>query len=218
MAPPLSTVKTSNLSRVPSSYAPVAVFVGGTSGIGQGMAEALAAMTKGKTSIVLVGRNKSAAESIIASFPPNSEGSSYDFVACDVTLMRNVVAASKEILAKHAKINYLILTPGFFSTKGYEATEEGIERKMAPMYYGRWKFIHELLPALKSAKEAGQDAKVFSVLAAGRGGEIDVNDLGLQKSYSLIKAANFAATYNDLMVEVRGPLPLRDFLFLSYSR
>ncbi|KAJ3533705.1 hypothetical protein NMY22_g7222 [Coprinellus aureogranulatus] len=201
MAPSFATVKSSNLSHVPTDYAPVAVFVGGTSGIGQGMAEALAKMTGGKATIVLVGRNSTAAESIIASLPPNAEGSSYEFVKCDVTLMRNVVQASKEILAKHSKINYLVLTTGFFSTKGYEATEEGIERKLAAMYYARWKFTHELLPALQSAKEAGQEAKVFSVLAAGRGAEIDVNDLGMQKSFSVLKAAGSASTYNDLMTE-----------------
>lgn len=31
-------------------------------------------------------------------------------------------------------------------------------------YYARWKLIGDLLPALKKAKEAGEDAKVLSVL------------------------------------------------------
>jgi NADP-dependent 3-hydroxy acid dehydrogenase YdfG len=45
---------------------PVAVFVGGTSGIGQGMAEAFNRHTKGNSRIVLVGRNRDAAEKIIS--------------------------------------------------------------------------------------------------------------------------------------------------------
>ncbi|KAJ6467045.1 hypothetical protein DFH09DRAFT_929905, partial [Mycena vulgaris] len=43
------------------SYIPVAIFVGGKSGIGQGMAEAFARHTKGNAHIVLVGRNRAAA-------------------------------------------------------------------------------------------------------------------------------------------------------------
>ena len=42
----------------------------------------------------------------------------------------------------------------------------------------------------------------MSVLAAGKGGEIDVEDLGLKKSFSLATAALAAPTYNDLMLEV----------------
>jgi short-subunit dehydrogenase involved in D-alanine esterification of teichoic acids len=44
----------------------VAVFVGGTSGVGQGLAEAFNRHTKGNSHIVLVGRNHKAAENIIS--------------------------------------------------------------------------------------------------------------------------------------------------------
>jgi hypothetical protein len=86
--------------------------------------------------------------------------------------------------------------------KGRDETEEGIDKKLAVHYYARWKFISDLLPALKNAKESGEDAKVISVLAAGKGGEIDLEDLGLKKTFSLTKAGLQAPTYNDLMVEV----------------
>jgi NADP-dependent 3-hydroxy acid dehydrogenase YdfG len=44
----------------------VAVFVGGTSGVGQGMAEVFNRHTKGNSHIVLVGRNRDAAERVIS--------------------------------------------------------------------------------------------------------------------------------------------------------
>jgi hypothetical protein len=50
--------------------------------------------------------------------------------------------------------------------------------------------------------DAGEDAKVMSVFSAGRGGAIDLDDLGLKKHYSLSNAATSATTYNDLMLEV----------------
>ncbi|KAJ2916651.1 hypothetical protein MD484_g3750, partial [Candolleomyces efflorescens] len=203
----LSEIHAFNLSHAPTYTNPVAVFVGGTSGIGQGMAEAFAKLTNGKATIIIVGRNKTSAESIISKLHKSSENpedSVYEFVSCDVTLMRNVVAASKEILSKHHKVNFLVLTTGFFSAAGYEATEEGLERKLAVSYYSRWKFIHELLPALNNSKTAGEDAKVLAVLGAGRGREIDMDDLGLKKNYTLKNAAFAAPRYNDLMIEGYG--------------
>ncbi|RXW16663.1 hypothetical protein EST38_g9190 [Candolleomyces aberdarensis] len=195
----LSALRALNIPLAPK-YTSVGVFVGGTSGIGQAMVESFARMTDGKATIVIVGRNKTAAESIISTLPKAAD-SKYEFVYCDATLMRNVVAASQDILSRHPKINFLVMSPGFFSIKGFNPTDEGIDRKLAVNYYARWKFINQFLPALKKAKDDGEDAKVFSVYGAGRGGAIDVNDLGLKKTYSLINSSRSGPTYNDLMME-----------------
>jgi NAD(P)-dependent dehydrogenase (short-subunit alcohol dehydrogenase family) len=182
---------------------PVAVFVGGTSGIGQGMAEAFGRYTNGKAHIVIVGRNKEAADSILSRIPkPTSAEWSHEFVQCDISRMKNVQKASEEILAKHPKINFLVQSAGIMTTSGRDETEEGIDRKMAIHYYGRWKFIDSLLPALKKAKEDGEEAKSMSVFSAGHGGEINTDDLGLKKTYTLQNAASQTSTYNDLMNEV----------------
>ena len=116
--------------------------------------------------------------------------------------MSNVRTASQEILGRHTKINYLVLSPGILSLNGRDETSEGIDKKLAVHYYARWRFIHDLLPSLERAKEAGEEAKTMSVLAAGIGGEIDVEDLGLKKTFSLANAALATPTYNDLMLEV----------------
>lgn len=201
--PSLSLIRASNAA-FHSSYPPVAVFVGGTSGIGQGMVERFAHFTKGNSSIVIVGRNRAAAETILASLPPPSSSlgtSAREFIQCDATLMSNVHTVSQEILSRHAKINYLVLSPGILALSGRDETSEGIDKKLALHYYARWSFIHDLIPSLERAKEAGEEAKAMSVLAAGKGGEIDVEDLGLKKGFSLSKAALTAPTYNDLMME-----------------
>ena len=198
--PSLPAVRVANAAFSPS-YIPVALFVGGTSGIGQATAEAFARYTKGQAHIVICGRNRAAAESIIASFP-KSTNSKYEFVECDATLMKNVQTTTTSLLSTLPKLNYLFMTTGFLTLKGRDETSEGIDKKLALNYYARWKFINDLMPLLRKAKDAGEDAKVMSVLAAGHGGPVDLDDLGLKKGFSLSAAAVAAATYNDLMIEV----------------
>jgi len=207
--PSLAAIRASNAAFSPS-YTPVAIFVGGTAGIGQGIAEAFARHTNGNAHLIIIGRNQAAADAILSQFPKPSSGSSavtptYEFVQCDVTLMKNVHAVTKELLTRMSKVNFLVMTPGYITTKGWEETEEGVDKKLAVHYYSRWKFISDLLPALKRAKEAGEDAKVLSVLAAGMGGVIDTDDIGLRKTFSFLKARKQVPTYNDLMMQVSNP-------------
>lgn len=159
--PSLSAAKKSNATFT-STYRPTAVFVGGTSGVGEGSAIAFAKATKGTSTnspafrlvwagcadelipqsgnahIIISGRNKESAERIIASFP-KTEHSQYDFVYCDATLMRNVVTAAEEIKSKVESINYLVLSQGMMNLEGFTPTSEGIDRKLALHFYGRWK-------------------------------------------------------------------------------
>ena len=52
---------------------------------------------------------------------------------------------------------------------GREAeTEEGIDKKPAVFCHAKWKFLYDLLPALKEVKEAGEKGAVISILAAGK--------------------------------------------------
>ncbi|KAJ6537766.1 NAD(P)-binding protein [Mycena capillaripes] len=214
--PSLSIVRTFNAAFSPS-YTPVAIFVGGTSGIGQGMAEAFARHTKGNAHIVIVGRNRAAAESIIATFPkPTAAGVKHEFVECDATLMKNVHRVAGELYARFPRINILALSTGVMTMNGRDETEEGIDRKLALHYYGRWRFIKDLLPALEAAHQGGEDAKVISVLAAGDGGKIDLDDLGLKKNFSVSNAAAAAPTYNDIMVNVRTHFLSWIYLLVCY--
>jgi len=197
-----SLVASKNIAFVAKLKNPVAVFVGGTSGVGQGMAETFNRHTKGNAHIVLVGRNREAAENIISKMKSDVGGSStgsYEFVPCDISIMSNVKRSAATISAKHSKINFLLLSAGFMATSRTN-TEEGIDKKLAVQYYGRWLFIHELLPALRSARDADEDPRVLSVYSPGGGSVIDVNDLGLKNSNSP-SVAGPGATYNDLMCE-----------------
>ncbi|KAJ7753937.1 hypothetical protein DFH07DRAFT_921238 [Mycena maculata] len=166
-------------------YVPVAVFIGGTSGVGQGMVEAFARYVKGRAHIIIVGRNEYAASEIIGHFPKPAAGETSDwtheFVPCDVSLMANVRAACALIRTKVERVNFLVLTAGYSSLVSTALTSEGLDLLLAMRYYYRFVFIQELLPLVQAAQALGQDAKVMSVLGAGLGSPkrpIDLDNLG----------------------------------------
>ncbi|TFK81993.1 NAD(P)-binding protein [Polyporus arcularius HHB13444] len=199
--PALAAVRAANAAFSPA-YFPVAVFVGGTSGIGRATAEAFARYTKGNAHIVIVGRNKSAADEIIASFPkPTEPAAKHEFVQCDVFLMRNIQATTAALRERLPKINFLVLSPGLLKFRGRDETAEGIDKRLGLHYYARWKFVYDLLPLVRKAKDAGEDAKVMSVLAPGHGGPVNLDDLAMKKSYNFAKAGLASPTYTDLMFE-----------------
>ncbi|KAJ7117251.1 hypothetical protein C8R43DRAFT_1037769 [Mycena crocata] len=207
--PSITTVRASNSTYTPS-YLPVAIFVGGTSGIGRAAAEAFARYTKGNAHIILVGRNTAAAAETIASFPKPTSTSAWkhEFVPCDASLLHNVHTTTRELLARLPRVNFLVLSAGYFSLAGRDDTAEGLDRKFVVSYYARWAFATGLAPALERAAEKGEAASVMSVLGAGQGPAVDLEDLGLERGYSGKAAMDACATYTDLMVEefaVRHP-------------
>ncbi|KAF9471971.1 NAD(P)-binding protein [Pholiota conissans] len=172
------------------SYVPVMVVTGATGGIGQAMLEALARHLKGRIHLILVGRNRAAAEAIIAKLPTCPE-SKYEFYECDIVLMKNVHTLADDLLKRLPKVNFLVLCAGrdrFWGPR--KETEEGIDDMFAIRYYSRFVLTRDLLPL------------VISVLGAGMAPEVNLDDLGLKKKYSAINAALQATVYNDLMVAV----------------
>ncbi|KAJ7453189.1 hypothetical protein FB451DRAFT_1050540 [Mycena latifolia] len=169
--PTFSVVKASNATFRPA-YLPVAVFVGGTSGVGQGMTEAFARQVHGRAHIIIVGRNKQAAAEIIARFPKPSAGEGdgwiHEFIACNVSLMANVRTACAKIASKTQRINFLAITAGYSSMVDVRLTSEGLDLLLAMRYYYRYVCIQELLPLLTNAHDLGQDARVISVEVVAR--------------------------------------------------
>jgi NAD(P)-dependent dehydrogenase (short-subunit alcohol dehydrogenase family) len=211
----LADIIAANAAWAPA-YVPVGIFVGGTSGIGQGIAEAFARHTHGRAHIVLVGRNEAAAAAILARLPAASSGEVYtrEFISCDLAFVANAKRTSAQLAARFPRVNIIFLTAGAISLKGFDPTpEEGIDRQMASLYYSKWAFIDGILPSLRAAKQAGEDARVAAVHTAGRGIPLDLEDLGLEKGLQRgVRGARSLvgqlASYQDLMAEVRSFSPL----------
>ncbi|KAK0482695.1 hypothetical protein IW261DRAFT_1333916 [Armillaria novae-zelandiae] len=203
--PDLATAKVSN-SKFSPSYIPVAVVVGGNSGIGEAIVRAIARYTGGKVHLIIISRNRTTAEKILTSLPTATTEDSNpvlrEFVSCDAELMENIKTTAADLSTRLTKINYLVLSAGYVNLwSKRQETEEGIDKLLGLRYYSRFKYVYELLPLLRNAKNAGEDVNVLSILASGMGRAIDVNDLALKHSYRAYKATMVSGSYNDIMVE-----------------
>ncbi|KIM28298.1 hypothetical protein M408DRAFT_41713, partial [Serendipita vermifera MAFF 305830] len=186
---------------------PVGLFLGGTSGIGQAMAQQLAQQTNGRAQIILLGRNQAAADQIISSFPktpagtPPNDESKYSFIKVDATSMAQIREVTSKLSKELDKVNFIVVSPGVLTMNGRDETSEGIDRKMACNFYARFRFIYDLAPLVQKAAESGEKTGVMSVFAAGNGSAVDLDDLGLAKGFTLRKAHDHVVTYKDAAFE-----------------
>ncbi|KAJ7918007.1 hypothetical protein B0H13DRAFT_308452 [Mycena leptocephala] len=127
------------------------------------------------------------------------------FLPCDLTLIANAKRAAAVLCACFPRAHFRFLSAGAVSLKGLDIGE-GVDRQMAALYYSKWAFIDGLLPARRAAHRAGEDARVAALHTAGKGGPVDLDDLGLMKGISgglksVRKLVPQLASYPDLMAE-----------------
>ena len=89
----------------------VAVFVGGTSGIGEYTLRALAKYAV-KPKVYVVGRSQEAADRILADCQKANPEGQFIFIKADVGPVKNVDEVCREIKSKESAINLLFLTQG----------------------------------------------------------------------------------------------------------
>ncbi|KAK4937626.1 hypothetical protein LTR10_021772 [Elasticomyces elasticus] len=173
-----------------------AVFVGGTSGIGEYSARALAS-THGTSGhglrVYLVGRNETAAKTIIADCRKACPTGEYHFVrASDLASLREVDRVCKQIVTaeeanaaiKPACVDLLVLTQAYFafgSKLERQETSEGLDKSLSLLYYSRMRFVTQLLPLLLASPLPG---RVVSVFGPGRDTKLILDDLSLRKPHN----------------------------------
>nr|GAT54240.1 predicted protein [Mycena chlorophos] len=220
--PSLADAKAAVAAFPTPSYVPVAVFAGGTSGVGQAMAEALARQLHGRVHIILLGRNAAAAQRILDSFPKPTSASEdgewkHEFVQCDANSMKNVETVCAELKTRLKRVNFLVMSaagPRGNSFTESDVTEEGIDDHLSMRYFSRYLYVRELLPLVKAAEASGQHAHVMSVLGAGFGMGFSLKDpmlhqerarswkflQGLTPKFAAVKGMVRGVGYNDGLI------------------
>lgn len=181
----------------------VAVFVGGTSGIGESTARELVRYSISPR-VYLIGRSQEQAARIKNEFAQLNSSSDVRFIQSDISRLRNVDEVCEQVKTQEEVINLLFLTPDTFHFRGREETIEGLDRKMALDFYSRLRFTENFLPLLRHASTPHSTesnsihppplARVFSVLGGGRETSIDTSDLSLKHNYSLDASTKHAIT------------------------
>lgn len=171
------------------------------------MATQLAKQTNGRAHIILMGRNEESAKRIIDGFPPHQTANGpnsgkYEFIKVDATSMKSIREITQKLLAELPKINFIVTSTGEFSLKGPDLTSEGIDRNLACYFYARFRLIYGLAPLVEKAALMGEEVGIMSILAAGRGGRVEISNLGLLRDYSLINQVAHSTTYTDCVFEV----------------
>ncbi|RFU28205.1 hypothetical protein B7463_g8134, partial [Scytalidium lignicola] len=189
----------------------VGLFVGGTSGIGETTVKAFARHAISPR-IYVVGRSQESYDRIANEVKALNADAKLTFLPADCSEIREVDRVCNEVIkieegiqAKGkggAEVNLLMLTVGFMSVLGRNESPEGLDRKMACHYYSRLRFINNFQPLLDTASASNKPARVVSVLAAGHHeSDIDFNDLGLKKNFSVSNCAKHSSVMTTLSFE-----------------
>jgi NAD(P)-dependent dehydrogenase (short-subunit alcohol dehydrogenase family) len=166
----------------------IAVFVGGTSGIGNLTIRALVA-TGASSRIYLIGRKSSEVRmhAFILELHAINPKAEVIWMEGEVALLAETKRVCEAIKSKESRVDLLFLTTGYAPFGTRMETSEGLEIAQSLEYYSRVLFILHLLPLLREAKSP----RVLSVLGGGmERPSINLEDLDLKQpgNFSGMKA------------------------------
>lgn len=179
----------------------VAVFAGGTSGIGQLTVRALVA-TGASVKIYLVGRKSSEerTKALIQELQAVNPKAQVIWTQGEISLLADSRRICEEIKSYESHIDLLFLTAGYAPFHERTETSEGVEITQSLEYYSRMLFILHLLPLLNRAEAP----RVVSVLGGGMENlRVDLDDIDLKKpgNFGLVKAQTQWAILNTIALE-----------------
>lgn len=178
-----------------------ALVIGGTSGVGEGVARALA--KTGQFHVTVCGRSVERGAEVVSALKQaanNKPDLKFNFLQCNCFQINNIKVAADTYVKENGALDVLVLSQGMATIQGFTPTLEGLDQKLALHYFGRFAFIDFLLPALRK----GSSPKVMSVLSAGIHSPYSEfkADFELKSNYSIKNAADSAGFYNDLALDV----------------
>ena len=154
----------------------VVVLTGGTSGIGQVAAEAIAGMG---ARLILVARDRARGEAALQRLRTQSPGTAHAAFYADLSRLAQMKQVAGEIAAAEPRIDVLINNAGALFTPR-QVTEDGLELTFATNHVSYFVLTHFLRERLIAAAPA----RVINTASdAHRNARIDFDDLQSEKGY-----------------------------------
>jgi len=167
------------------------VITGGTSGIGEVAAEALAQIG---ARIILVARSKSRAEATLARLRRSGPGAAHSVYFADLTRLAEMKRVAAEIAHREPPIDVLINNAGaLFGTR--RLTEDGLEHTFALNHMSYFVVTEGLRERLLAS---GAARIVNTASAAHQGATLDFDDLQSVKSFRATRAYSCSKLRNIL--------------------
>ncbi|KAH8886055.1 hypothetical protein GQ53DRAFT_769646 [Thozetella sp. PMI_491] len=174
----------------------VAVFVGGTSGVGEYTLKALVKHSPNLRAYI-VGRSQESADRILKECKEIAPTTQIKFIQADVSLLNIVDDVCRQIQEKETAINILVTSQGTMAFSKTVATPEGLSLRSCLALHSRMRFILNLLPLLQKATTL---RRVVSVLIATCEGPIDTENI-LGVDFPLRKWRDQVASEETLLLE-----------------
>jgi len=163
-----------------------ALVVGGTNGIGKGIAQRLAALG---VKVVLVGRDKDKTAAVAADV-----GAS-EWLLVDVCKQADVRRLADEVRSKYTHLDYLVVSAGALNDER-KLSQDGVEWLLALNYLWRFQLIGLLKDLLAAAPEG---ARVLAVATSGSNSDVFFDDPNFEhSSWTMLKAARQAHQLHDV--------------------
>ncbi|KAJ9267124.1 hypothetical protein DTO212C5_6042 [Paecilomyces variotii] len=164
----------------------VAVFVGGTDGIGAATAKQFARHVR-EPRIYIIGRSQKSGNRVVEECKKLNHRGQYTLLLADVSLLSAVDDICRKIEEKETVVNLLFLSAGNLGAA--HETSEGLPMTMALVHYSRVRFILNFLPLIRHAPGL---RRVVSVFSAHKEGHFHADDIQARHLSVLSKRAHIA--------------------------
>jgi NAD(P)-dependent dehydrogenase (short-subunit alcohol dehydrogenase family) len=172
----------------------VVLITGGTSGIGEAAATALAAMG---AEVIVSGRNRERGEAAVEEIRRASGSEKVSLMTADFAVQAEVRGLADEFEERHGRLDVLINNAGLIRSRRTE-TPDGVELTLAVNHLAPFLLTNLLLDLLRKSAPS----RIITVASeARRGAKIDLEDLNSERRYrafpvyGMTKKANILFTY-----------------------
>jgi len=155
------------------------LLTGATSGIGYAATKEL---VKNGYKLIFPARNTLKAQKLISETMKEGYGS-LQAIKCDLSSFKSVNSFIEEVKKEYDKIDILIHNAGIWNTD-FKKTDDGLEETFAVNVFVPFYLTRELIPLL----EKGEDKKIIITSSGLHKGNINFDDLSLEKNFSGFKA------------------------------